>query len=64
MLILGAYSFHSMIAALLLQPVEWHMKTVPICLETIPENSKILSDKEGINLQIKNIPILEMYNNL
>lgn len=45
-LILGAYSFHATAAALLLQPVKWHMKTVPVCLETIPENSKISSNNE------------------
>ncbi|XP_050446346.1 monocarboxylate transporter 13-like [Cataglyphis hispanica] len=45
-LILGAYSLHSMIGALLLEPVKWHMKRIPICLETIPENSKILSNNE------------------
>lgn len=57
-LILGAYSLHATVAALLLQPIKWHMKTVPLCLETIPENSKISSNnEEGINLQIKNIPI-------
>ncbi|KAL6440494.1 hypothetical protein ACFW04_003189 [Cataglyphis niger] len=45
-LILGAYSLHSMIGALLLEPVKWHMKRIPICLETISENSKILSNNE------------------
>lgn len=45
-LILGAYSLHSMIGVLLLQPVKWHMKSTPICLETIPENSKILNNNE------------------
>ncbi|TGZ52829.1 Monocarboxylate transporter, partial [Temnothorax longispinosus] len=43
-LILGAYSFHSMIGALLLHPIKWHMKNAPICLETIPENPKTLTD--------------------
>lgn len=45
-LILGAYSLHSIMGALLLQPVKWHMKRVPLCLETIPENSKVLSNNE------------------
>lgn len=66
-LILGAYSLHSMIGALLLEPVKWHMKRIPICLETIPENPKILSNnEEGIHLLIKNILkklFLIMYNN-
>jgi len=43
-LILGAYSFHSMIGAMLLQPIEWHMKNEPICLETITESPKILAE--------------------
>ncbi|XP_018337118.1 PREDICTED: monocarboxylate transporter 9-like isoform X1 [Trachymyrmex septentrionalis] len=43
-LILGAYSFHSMIGAMLLQPVKWHMINVPICLETVIENPTILTD--------------------
>lgn len=43
-LILGAYSSHSMIAAMLLQPVKWHMKNAPLCLETVTENPKILTD--------------------
>ncbi|XP_011862365.1 PREDICTED: uncharacterized protein LOC105558992 [Vollenhovia emeryi] len=43
-LILGAYSFHSMIGAMLLHPVRWHMKNAPICLETATENPKILAD--------------------
>lgn len=50
-LILGAYSFHSMIGAMLLQPVKWHMKNKPILLETAIENSKIstdINDKQGI----------------
>jgi len=44
MLILGAYSFHSIIGAMLLQPIKWHMKNAPICLETVTENPKILAD--------------------
>lgn len=44
-LILGAYSFHSMIGAMLLQPIKWHMKNVPICLETITKESpKVLTN--------------------
>lgn len=62
-MILGAYSFHATAAALLLQPVKWHMKTVPVCLETIPENSKISSNnEEGISLLINNISILEKFS--
>ncbi|KAG5307768.1 MOT13 protein, partial [Pseudoatta argentina] len=47
-LILGAYSFHSMIGAILLQPVKWHMINVPI-LETVIENPKILTDNNDNN---------------
>ncbi|KYM98165.1 Monocarboxylate transporter 13 [Cyphomyrmex costatus] len=43
-LIFGAYSFHSMIGAILLQPIKWHMINAPICLETVIENPKILTD--------------------
>ncbi|KAL6267707.1 hypothetical protein P5V15_000778 [Pogonomyrmex californicus] len=45
-LILGAYSFHSMIGALLLRPVKRYMKKVPICLETIPEEPNILANEK------------------
>ncbi|KYQ56362.1 Monocarboxylate transporter 9 [Trachymyrmex zeteki] len=45
-LILGAYSFHAMIGAMLLQPVKWHMIKVPICLETVIENPTILTDND------------------
>lgn len=46
-LILGAYSLHSLIGGLLLQPVKWHMKSIPLCLETVAESPKILNNNEG-----------------
>ncbi|KYN13877.1 Monocarboxylate transporter 1 [Trachymyrmex cornetzi] len=47
-LILGAYSFHSMIGAMLLQPVKWHMINVPICFETVIENPKTNNNDKKI----------------
>ncbi|KAL0121787.1 hypothetical protein PUN28_006923 [Cardiocondyla obscurior] len=48
LLILGAYSFHSMLGALLLHPVKWHMISVsekkPLCSETITEDPKNFDD--------------------
>ncbi|XP_036140026.1 monocarboxylate transporter 9 isoform X2 [Monomorium pharaonis] len=47
-LILGAYSFHALIGAMLLQPVKWHMKDAPICLETVkPKNPKTSTDNNN-----------------
>jgi MFS family permease len=34
-LILGGLSLHSLVAALLLQPVKWHMKPMEVSLETM-----------------------------
>nr|XP_012228865.1 PREDICTED: uncharacterized protein LOC105675935 [Linepithema humile] len=46
-LLLGAYSLHSVIAVMLLQPIKWHMKSAPLCLETISENPNIAINSEG-----------------
>ncbi|XP_032664227.1 uncharacterized protein LOC116840953 isoform X2 [Odontomachus brunneus] len=46
-LLLGAYSLHSLVGAMLLQPLKWHMKSIPICLETIPKTTDILNNTEG-----------------
>jgi len=50
-LLLGAYSLHSIIGSLLLQPIKWHMKNVPICNDHSSEvvNPAVsISNKEGI----------------
>ncbi|XP_026828950.1 monocarboxylate transporter 9-like isoform X2 [Ooceraea biroi] len=52
-LLLGAYSLHSMVGCLLLQPIKWHMKSVPICddhsSESINKSPELLTTKEEIS---------------
>lgn len=43
-LILGGLSLHSLVAALLLQPVKWHVKPKEVTLETMEDASE--EDKE------------------
>jgi len=49
-LLLGAYSLHSIIGSLLLQPIKWHMKNVPICNDRSSEvvDPAVSMNKEGI----------------
>jgi MFS family permease len=45
-LILGALSMHSLVAALLLQPIKWHMKPKEVTEEEM-ENGNELEDEAG-----------------
>jgi MFS family permease len=45
-LILGGLSLHSLVAALLLQPVKWHVKPKKVTLETM-ENANEEDDEIG-----------------
>ncbi|XP_025155951.1 uncharacterized protein LOC105182410 [Harpegnathos saltator] len=45
-LLLGGYSLHSLVGAALLHPLKWHMKTVPLCLESVAKAPDIFNNAE------------------
>ncbi|XP_014487669.1 PREDICTED: uncharacterized protein LOC106751305 isoform X2 [Dinoponera quadriceps] len=45
-LLFGAYSLHSAVGALLLQPLKWHKKSEPLSLETVTKTPDILNNTE------------------